>query len=223
MAKTHSLKAEDRKRTGTGTLKLMRREGFIPSVVYGGGSENRNVKVSAKAFADMLSKSVSANVLVDLELEGGTRQLAFVKDLQHNPLSGNILHADFLAVSDDTEITAQLPVILDGEPIGVKLGGVLEQLRYNIEIKCLPKDLPETIEADVSELDVGDSLHIGDLPWPEGVKPTLNDDVMVVLVARARVVEEEEEEEEPGELGEELAEGETPAEDAEEKSDERDK
>ena len=187
MAKTQSLKAEDRKRTGTGLLKRMRREGFVPSVVYGGGSENRNVKVKAKEFRDMLAHSASANILVDLELEGGTSQLAFVKDLQHDPLSGSILHADFLAVGDDTEITAQLPVVFTGEAQGVKLGGQLEQMLYSIEIKCLPKDLPETILGDVSDLDVGEVLNVGGLQWPEGVSPTLTADVVVALVAKTRV------------------------------------
>ena len=187
MAKTQSLKAEDRKRTGTGMLKRMRREGFIPSIVYGGGSENRNVKVRSKEFRDMLARSASANIIVDLELEGGKKQLAFVKDLQHDPLSGSILHADFLAVSDDTEITAQLPVVFSGEAKGVKLGGQLEQMLYSIEIKCLPKDLPETIRGDVSDLDVGDMLSVGGLQWPEGVSPTLAEDVVVALVAKTRV------------------------------------
>ncbi|MBJ06052.1 MAG: 50S ribosomal protein L25 [Verrucomicrobiaceae bacterium] len=187
MAKTQSLKAEDRKRTGTGMLKRMRREGFIPSIVYGGGSENRNVKVRSKEFRDMLARSASANIIVDLELEGGKNQLAFVKDLQHDPLSGSILHADFLAVSDDTEITAQLPVVFSGEAKGVKLGGQLEQMLYSIEIKCLPKDLPETICGDVSDLDVGDMLSVGGLQWPEGVSPTLAEDVVVALVAKTRV------------------------------------
>ena len=79
----------------------------------------------------MLAHSASANILVDLELEGGTSQLAFVKDLQHDPLSGMILHADFLAVGEDTEITAQLPVVFIGEAKGVKLGGQLEQMLYS--------------------------------------------------------------------------------------------
>ena len=187
MAKTQSLKAEDRKRTGTGLLKRMRREGFVPSVVYGGGSENRNVKVKAKEFRDMLAHSAAANILVDLELEGGTSQLAFVKDLQHDPLSGSILHAAFLAVGDDTEITAPLPVVFTGEAKGVKLGGQLEQMLYSIEIKCLPKDLPETILGDVSDLDVGEVLNVGGLQWPEGVSPTLTADVVVALVAKTRV------------------------------------
>jgi large subunit ribosomal protein L25 len=181
-------------------LKLMRREGFIPSVVYGGGSENRNVKVGSKAFREVISQSASANILVTLELDGGGSQLAFVKDLQHDPISGNVLHADFLAVGDDTEITAQIPVTLTGEALGVKAGGQLEQLLYNIEIKCLPKDLPESLTADVTDLDVGSALHIGEVQWPEGAVPTLNDDVVVALVAKARV-EQIEEEGEDGEEG----------------------
>ncbi|MBB07621.1 MAG: 50S ribosomal protein L25 [Roseibacillus sp.] len=199
MAKTHSLKAEDRKRTGSGVLKRMRREGFIPSVVYGTTSENRNVKVSAKGFREMLADSVSANVLVDLELDGGSHQLAFLKDLQHDPLSGNILHADFLAVDDNTEITAQIPVALTGEALGVKLGGQLEQMLYSIEIKCLPKDLPETIEGDVSNLDVGEMLNVGAMEWPEGVNPTLGEEVVVALVAKTRVALSEAAAGEPGE------------------------
>lgn len=201
MSKTHTIKAEDRKRTGTGTLKLMRREGFIPSVVYGGGSENRNVKVRSKAFREVISQSASTNILVTLELDGGGSQLAFVKDLQHDPISGNVLHADFLAIGENTEITAQIPVTLTGEAIGVKAGGQLEQLLYNIEIKCLPKDLPESLTADVTDLDVGSVLHIGEVPWPEGAMPTLNDDVVVALVAKARVAESEEDGED-GEGGE---------------------
>ncbi|MBB80256.1 MAG: 50S ribosomal protein L25 [Roseibacillus sp.] len=187
MAKTHSLRAEDRKRTGSGVLKRMRREGFIPSVVYGGGSENRNVKVSAKGVREMLADTASTNVLVDLELDGGSSQLAFLKDLQHDPLSGKVLHADFIAVDDKTEITAQIPVSLVGEAVGVKLGGQLEQMIYSLEIKCLPKDLPETIEGDASALNVGDVLSVGGMSWPEGVSPTLGHEVVVALVAKTRV------------------------------------
>ncbi len=181
MSTTHSIKAEPRHRTGSGALKLMRREGFIPSVIYGTGAENRNVKVSSKAFKDMLAHSASANVLVELEMDGGN-QLAFLQDIQNDPLTGTVLHADFLAVKDDTEITAQIPVDLDGEPVGVKMGGQLEQLLYNVEIKCLPKDLPELIRADISTLKVGEHFTIGDVEWPEGVRPTVNDDVVVASV-----------------------------------------
>ena len=207
MAKTHSLKAEARKRTGSGVLKQMRREGFIPSIVYGGGTENRNIKVSAKAFSDMRAHSASDNILVDLEIDGGHRQLAFLKDVQQDPLTGKVLHADFLAVNQDSEITAQIPLELTGEAVGVKMGGVLEQQLHDVEIRCLPKDLPETIVAAIEHLEIGQALHAGDVTWPEGVTPGIKDDVVVALVAKARTAITEEEEAEAAELA---AEGEAP-------------
>ena len=203
MAKPKILKAEERARTGSGVLKQMRREGYIPSVVYGGGSDVKNVKVHAKTFRDMLNHAASDSILVTLDLDNSDTQLAFLQDVQHNALSGEILHVDFLAVNQDTSITANIPLELAGEPEGVSLGGQLEQMLHSLEISCLPKDLPENIEADVSALDIGDSINIGDVAFPEGVVPTLGEDVVVALVAKARTAESEEEEVEGTEEAEE--------------------
>lgn len=192
MAKPQTLKAEERARTGSGVLKQMRREGYIPSVVYGGGSENKNVKVHAKTLRDMLHHAASDSILVNLDLEGSGTQLAFLQDVQHNALSGEIVHVDFLAVNEKTSINANIPLELVGEAAGVKGGGLLEQLLYSLEISCLPKDLPESIEADVSALEVGEALHIGEIAFPEGVSPALNDDVVVALVAKTRVAKSSE-------------------------------
>ena len=186
MAKPKNLKAEERARTGSGVLKQMRREGYIPSVVYGGGSDVKNVKVHAKTFRDMLNHAASDSILVTLDLDNSDTQLAFLQDVQHNALSGEILHVDFLAVSQDTSITANIPLELIGESEGVALGGQLEQMLHSLEISCLPKDLPENIEADVSALDIGDSINIGDVAFPEGVVPTLGEDVVVALVVCSR-------------------------------------
>lgn len=186
MAKPQTLKAEARARTGSGVLKQMRREGFIPSVIYGGGTENKNIKVHAKTLSDMLHHAASDSILVNLDVEGSGTQLAFLQDVQHNALSGEIVHVDFLAVDENTSIHANLPLELIGEPKGVKAGGLLEQMLHNLEVSCLPKDLPESIEADVTALQVGEALHIGEITFPEGVKPTLNDDVVVALVAKTR-------------------------------------
>ena len=199
MAKPKTLKAEERARTGSGVLKQMRREGFVPSVIYGGGSENKNVKVHAKTFRDMLNHAVSDSILVNLDLEGSGTQLAFLQDVQHNAITGEILHVDFLAVNENSSITASLPLELTGEAVGVAGGGSLEQMLHSLEISCLPKDLPESIQADVSALDIGDVLNIGELALPEGVTPALNDDVVVALVAKARVVAADEEDGEAGE------------------------
>lgn len=214
MAKPKILKAEERARTGSGVLKQMRREGYIPSVVYGGGSDVKNVKVHAKTFRDMLNHAASDSILVTLDFDNSDTQLAFLQDVQHNALSGEILHVDFLAVSQDTSITANIPLELIGESEGVALGGQLEQMLHSLEISCLPKDLPENIEADVSALDIGDSINIGDVAFPEGVVPTLGEDVVVALVAKARTAESEEEEVEGTEEAEE-AEGAEGAEGAE--------
>lgn len=203
MAKPKILKAEERARTGSGVLKQMRREGYIPSVVYGGGSDVKNVKVHAKTFRDMLNHAASDSILVTLDFDNSDTQLAFLQDVQHNALSGEILHVDFLAVSQDTSITANIPLELIGESEGVALGGQLEQMLHSLEISCLPKDLPENIEADVSALDIGDSINIGDVAFPEGVVPTLGEDVVVALVAKARTAESEEEEVEGTEEAEE--------------------
>lgn len=194
MAKPKILKAEERARTGSGVLKQMRREGYIPSVVYGGGSDVKNVKVHAKTFRDMLNHAASDSILVTLDLDNSDTQLAFLQDVQHNALTGEILHVDFLAVNQDTSITANIPLELVGESEGVALGGQLEQMLHSLEISCLPKDLPENIEADISALDIGDALNIGEITFPEGVVPTLGEDVVVAIVAKARTSQAEEDE-----------------------------
>ena len=191
MAKTATLKAEERKRTGSGLLKQMRKEGWVPSVVYGGVDENLNVKINAKAFRELLAASASDSFLVNLDLDSGKSQLAFVQDIQHDALSNTIVHADFLAVSETTEITAHLPVVLTGEPAGAKTGGVLEQQLHGIDVTCLPKDLPETIQTDVSAMEIGEILQVKGLTLPEGVVAAIAEDVNIAAVTLPRVAKVE--------------------------------
>ena len=186
MAKTQSLKATTRKRTGSGVLKQMRRDGDLPSVVYGKGTENLNIKVSTKELTDMLASSASESILIDLEIDGGPPQAAFLQSTQHNPLSGKLVHADFLAVTEGMKISASIPVEVHGEPVGVKAGGILEQLIRDLDISCSPKDLPEIITANIEHLEVGDSIAIKDLDIPEGVEPVLASDVLVAIVNESR-------------------------------------
>lgn len=180
-----TIKATERARTGSGVLNAMRREGFVPSVVYG-ATENKNIKVNAKEFTDLLQASPSSQILLNLEVEGSAAQQVFLQDLQFDALTGAILHADFLAVTENTVLTAKLPVVLLGEPKGVKAGGALEQLVHTLKVKALPKDLPEVIEADVTGLDLSESLTIGDVAFAEGVTPTLHDKVLIALLAMTR-------------------------------------
>jgi large subunit ribosomal protein L25 len=185
MAKKTTLKAAPRARTGSGRLTQMRREGWLPSVIYGRGAANLNLKVDAKSFGELLARSSSENIVVNLEIDGEGTRLAFLQAIQHDPLSGAALHADFLAIDSKTEITAHIPAHLNGEAPGVKAGGVIEQYVHAIEITCLPDDLPETIELDISKLELGDSLHVGEVTYPKGVRPTHAADVVVVHIGRA--------------------------------------
>jgi large subunit ribosomal protein L25 len=184
MAKKTSLKAAPRARTGSGRLNQMRREGWLPSVIYGRGVENQNLKVDAKTFAEVLAHSSSENILINLEIEGGATRLAFLQSIQHDPISGVVLHADFRAIDENTPITAHIPTHLNGESAGVKAGGLIEQYVHALEISCLPNDLPETIEVDISALQIGDSLHIGDLKLPEGVRATHAAEVVVAHIGK---------------------------------------
>jgi large subunit ribosomal protein L25 len=190
MAKPQSLQAETRQRTGSGALNQMRREGWLPCVVYGRGFQNRNLKVNSKVFAEMLAQSASENILVNLEMGGEDKVLVLLQAVQHDPLSGKALHADFHAIDENTEIHAHPLLELIGEPVGVKAGGQLEQVLYNLEIRCLPKDLPDAIEVDVSHLAYEQYLHVGDIPCPAGVTPVPAADVVVAHVARVRTQEE---------------------------------
>jgi large subunit ribosomal protein L25 len=185
MAKKTSLKAAPRARTGSGRLNQMRREGWLPSVIYGRGVENRNLKVDAKVFNEVIAHSSSENIIVNLEIEGEGTRMAFLQAVQHDSLSGAAVHADFLAIDNKTEITAHIPAHPHGESPGVKSGGVIEQYLHSIEITCLPDDLPETIDLDISALSVGDSLHLGEIKYPKGVRPTHAADVVVIHIGRA--------------------------------------
>ncbi len=192
MAKKTSLKAALRNRTGSGRLNQMRREGWLPSVIYGKGTENLNLKVDAKTFADVLAHSSSENIIVNLEIEGQGTRLAFLQSVQHDPMSAKVLHADFRSIDENTAITAHIPTHLNGESLGVKAGGLIEQYVHAIEITCLPNDLPETLEVDISHLEVGDSLHIGDITYPTGVKATHAADVVVAHIGKPSAAVSEE-------------------------------
>jgi len=183
-----TIEATLRQRTGSGALNAMRREGYVPSVIYG-ATENKNVKVHSKTFRDHLNTLPSSQVLIDLEVESLGKQQVFIQDIQFDAITGEILHADFLAVKEDTVLTAKLPIKLLGEPEGVKAGGLLEQLVYATKIKAIPGNLPLQVEANVEALNVGDNLTIGDITFPEGVTPVLDSRVLIALVAKTRAAQ----------------------------------
>ncbi len=188
MATNATLQADKREVKGTSASKRLRREGIVPGVVYGSKQDEYAIQLNAKTFADVAKKQSSTNFLVNLEIAGAKEKtkLAFVQEIQKEPISGQLLHVDFRAVNEGETINAVVPIVLTGEPIGVKSGGLLEQLVRSIEISCLPADLPASVEMSVEPLNVGDSLKVADLELGEGVSTRLNGDVLVALVAQTR-------------------------------------
>lgn len=191
MAQHHALSATLRRRSGSGALKAMRREGLVPAVVYGKSQANQNIKVNAKEFATLLKDSASEHILVDLDLEG-TKVLAILQDVQHDALSGVFLHADFHAVSATETIHSVVPVETKGEAPGLKLGGLLEIQVHELHVACLPEDLPESIVVDVSSLALGQAVHVSEIALPKGVKIEADPSLVVVIVSEPKVAVEAE-------------------------------
>ena len=210
MAKQATLPAEKRDGSGTSVSKRLRRDGIIPAVVYGSKQRAYMIQVKENLMSDVFRKASSESFLVNLEIEGADEKskLAFVQDVQRNPLTGGFVHVDFRAVQDDEIITATVHVDLIGDCEGVKEGDVLEHLLHSLEIQCLPADLPERIEHDVTELVVGKSVKVDDLDLPKGVTTKMDGEVLVALVVKSRVATSDGSVDgEPGEEGDEEQEG----------------
>jgi large subunit ribosomal protein L25 len=191
MAKQLKLKAQVRSAAGTAASRRMRRAGIIPANVYGKDLPALSLQLDKKEITRLLARATSEHILVDLEINDGTTQtnrLALIQEVQHHPVRRDVTHVDLHAVKEDEEIHAAIPVEPVGEADGVKnFGGVLEIAIHELEISCLPKDLPEVIRIDVSALGIGQSIHVRDLQLPEGVKAKASGDLTVVAVAAPRV------------------------------------
>ena len=190
MATTHALSAHTRKRSGSGALTSLRAEGLIPGVVYGKDQPATNVRLNRKTLETVLHHSVSEHILIHLTLdEAAAPTLVLIKDVQHNPLNGNVLHVDFHAIRENELIHSIVPLELTGECVGAKAGGLVEHLVHDLHITCLPKNLPDQIHVDISTVEIGGALHTRELTLPAGVTTHLGPDVVIMLVAAPRVVE----------------------------------
>jgi large subunit ribosomal protein L25 len=178
------LAARNRAVTGSGASRKIRREGRIPGVLYGRSGKAISIDLDAREFAGGV-KNISESTIVKLDLEGKSHD-AFVKDTQRNITDGLILHVDFYEVESGVALRARVSVHLQGNPIGVRDGGVLEIPVHEIEVECLPKDLPERIDVDISGLKVNQSLHVRDLALAEGVRVISGVDQVIALVKYAR-------------------------------------
>ena len=200
------LEAEKRDGTGKGVARKLRAQGQVPAVLYGHGMAPVSVSVDAKDLGHALHTDAGANVLVDLHV-GSDKHLVLAREIQRNHLRGDLVHVDFLVIRRDEKITVQIPINVEGESPGVKQGGVVEHHLWEISAESLPGDVPQSVEVDISKLEIGDSFRVGDLAVLPGVTILTPAEETILSVVTPQVLEVEEVAAE----GAEVAEGEVAA------------
>ena len=207
----NALNVESRQAAGKGVARKLRAAGRIPGICYGKGEPSVSISLDPRALRHLLEQSETGrNTLINLAVEGGGAfdgKMVLVREIQKDPVEGSYLHADFVAVDVQHAVEVSVPIHITGRAPGVELGGILDQALREIELECLPLAIPSEIVVDVSELDVGQSLHVSDLVLPAGVELRSDPGLSVVsVVAPAKVEEVVEEAEVEGEVeGEEAA------------------
>jgi large subunit ribosomal protein L25 len=187
-----TLKAQMRDGVGKGPAKSLRRSGVVPAVVYGRGREPKPVAVDARALDAALQTHAGRNVLIDLDMPNGGAEptTVIVKAAQRDIFRHNLIHVDFHVISLTDTIELSVTVILKGTAKGISEGGIVEQHLRTVLVECLPTQVPDQLELDVTELIVGRSLHASDLTVPDGVRMLTNPDEVVVTVVAPRIHEE---------------------------------
>ncbi|HCK76759.1 MAG TPA: 50S ribosomal protein L25 [Gammaproteobacteria bacterium] len=211
MSSNHVLNAQPREVSGTGASRRQRRDSHVPAVVYGAGKDNETVTLDHDQVMHSLEKEAFHSVIIDLKTGTGSQQV-ILREVQMHPHRPLVLHMDFQRIKATEKLHMKIPLHFDGADVapGVKVeGGILAHAMTELDITCLPKDLPEYIAVDVSELGMNESVHLSDIKLPEGVELTgtayhEGEDPAVATIAPPKVAEEEvaSEEGEGGELAE---------------------
>lgn len=205
------LAAEQRERAGKGVARALRREGLVPAVIYGGKEAPEGISVAIRDITKIFNTGRLLSTLLEIEVNG-KKQRAIARDVQLHPVRDDILHADFLRLSKDAKIAVEVSVNFLNEETcpGLKMGGVLNVVRYTIELNCPADNIPESIDLDLGEAQMNDSIHISEISLPDGVEPVITDRdfTIVTIAAPAALRSEAEDEAEAAEAEAEAAEGE---------------
>jgi len=186
----HALLADARGGVGKGVARKLRAAGRIPAVLYGKGKEGEAISVDPTLLERLLHTSESGmNTLIDLSVDGRTSTV-LLKDLQRDPIRGRYLHADFFVVDLKQELQVTIPLHFVGKAKGLEFGGIVEHPLREVEVACLPQAIPDSIEVDVTELNIGDSLHVRDLQTLAGVRLLSDGDLAIALVEQPAIAEE---------------------------------
>jgi len=190
-----TLATEPRTTLGSRPSGRLRKAGKVPAVVYGLGTDTLSVTVPARELQHILAGESGANTLITLDVDGDS-VLTLARQIHRHPTRGELVHVDFIRISRDVAVSAEIPIHLIGEATGVKDGGLLEQLLFALTVEAMPGNIPVSIEIDVTELAIGDQLRVEDIPLPEGVETQAESDFVVAQVAAPRIATELEEGEE---------------------------
>jgi large subunit ribosomal protein L25 len=192
MTEVHTISANKRDRAGKGAARATRREGHVPGVIYGNKQSPLLIAMDPREIDREIHKKGFYTTLFDLKIDGAAHRV-LARDIQFDPVTDRVLHADFMRVTDSTRVRVHVPVAFTNEGLspGIKRGGVLNVVRHDIEMYCSAGNIPQSITVDVAELDIGDSVHISMVKLPEGVRPVITDrDFTIASVAPPTVVVE---------------------------------
>jgi len=196
MTITKSLSAKKREGTGKGVARKLRQAGRVPAVLYGKNMEAVPLSIDAMEAQHLFSAISVDNTIIELQVDGekASHQI-LVREIQAHPFKKELVHVDFYRLQKGVAVDVDVPLELEGTPVGVKsFGGILEQLVHDIPVRCLPNLIPASLKVDVTALKLDDSVRVGDLVVPEGVEVMLDEDQLVCIVATPRGVAEEAEE-----------------------------
>jgi large subunit ribosomal protein L25 len=188
---TVSLSADSRDLKGKGAARTLRSQGQIPAVIYGHGRDPQSLALNARDLDKLLSHIQAESTVIEVTVGGHTAK-TLIREIQRHPIKRQILHVDFQALVAGEKVTVSIPIVLTGTPEGVRLeGGVLDQTLREIEIEVDPSNIPDHIEYDVTNMVIGDSVHVSDLKVPEGVEVQDDPETSVAVLAAPRAVIEE--------------------------------
>jgi len=193
MPKTSSLQVQGRDRAGKGAARAVRRGGMVPAVVYGGSQDATLIALEPRVLVSLMHDPAFKTNIFEMELNG-KKQRTMAMDVQLDPVSDQPLHADFRRIEKDTLVRVPVPVRFFNEAAapGIKVGGVLNIVRHDIEVRGKPDDLPDHIDVDLTGLGIGDSVHINAIKLPDGIKPTIARNFTICTIAPPTVQTEEE-------------------------------
>lgn len=214
MSDIYEIAAEKRERAGKGIARALRREGLVPAVIYGDKKDPEGISVKVGELNKLFNTGRIMSTLVDIEV-AGKKQRAIARDVQLHPVRDDILHADFLRLGKGAKIAVEVAVNFLNEETcpGLKMGGVLNVVRYTVELNCPADNIPESIDLDLAEAEMNDSLHISEIALPDGVEPVISDrDFTIATIAAPAALKSEESGADAD--GEEAVEGEEAAADA---------